>query len=167
MSRMKPITFACRATLSRTPTEIVEQILDVTKWPEFQGYGPIPGIQTAVMERRTPEIVGTRIRVTNRDGSSHTEEIIEWKPDQRLRMQFGEFSPPLSRLASRFFETWEFQQGGEQTNVIRSFEIEAKSWVSWPILWMISFVLKQAIARHLQQLKNYAPSTTESSRFAL
>lgn len=151
---MKPITFACCATLPLTPNEIVEQILDVSKWPEFQGCGPIPGIQTAVMEQRTPEIIGTRIRVTNRDGSCHTEEIIEWEPDQRLRLQFGEFSPPLSHLASRFFETWEFQPDGAQTRVIRSFEMNAKSRFSWPLLWTISFILKRAIASHLQHIKN-------------
>ena len=67
---MKSITFACKKTLPLAPEEIANQILDVEKWPEFQGYGPIPGIKTAEFEIRTANIVGSRIRVTNLDGST-------------------------------------------------------------------------------------------------
>lgn len=92
---MKSITFACKKTLPLAPEEIANQILDVEKWPEFQGYGPIPGIKTAEFEIRTANIVGSRIRVTNLDGSTHVEEIVEWQPDQRLQHQMQDFSPPL------------------------------------------------------------------------
>ena len=92
---MKSITFACKKTLPLAPEEIANQILDVEKWPEFQGYGPIPGIKTAEFEIRTANIVGSRIRVTNLDGSTHVEEIVEWQPDQRLQHQMHDFSPPL------------------------------------------------------------------------
>jgi hypothetical protein len=34
---MKPITFTCKETLTQTPESIAFQILDLTKWPEFQG----------------------------------------------------------------------------------------------------------------------------------
>ena len=44
---MKPITFACHETLPLAPEEIAEQILDVANWPDFRGYGPIPGIKSA------------------------------------------------------------------------------------------------------------------------
>ena len=74
---MKPIIFSCKATLSLAPEDIARQILDLTKWPEFHGYGPIPGIKVAEFEVQTPGIVGSRIRVTNQDGSSHIEEIVE------------------------------------------------------------------------------------------
>ena len=53
-----------------------QQILDLSKWPEFNGYGPLPGIREADFETKTDEIVGTKIRVTNRDGSTHVEEIL-------------------------------------------------------------------------------------------
>ena len=45
-------------------------------------------------------MVGTRIRVTNTDGSTHVEEIVEWEPARRIRLRIGGFSPPLSRLAT-------------------------------------------------------------------
>ena len=149
---MKPITFVCTGTLSMSPNEIVNQILDETRWPDFHGYGPIPGIRIAEMEVRTTEVVGSRIRVTNLDDSTHVEEIVEWKPDERLQLRMGEFSAPLCRLADRFVETWEFQRNDSQTHITRSFEMYAKSMFTWPVLWLISFVLKRAIDQHLLQM---------------
>lgn len=153
---MKPITFACNETLPLTPEEIAEQILDVAKWPDFRGYGPIPGIKSAEFETSTSNVVGSRIRVTNLDGSSHVEEIVEWQPDRRLQLQMGNFSKPLSRLATRFVETWEFERVGNETKAIRSFELNATSMFTKPMLWFISFFLKRAIARHLTELKQAA-----------
>lgn len=147
---MNPITFAYHETLGLAPEEIAQQILDVTKWLDFKGYGPIPGISAAELEVRTPEIVGSRIRVTNTDGSKHVEEIVEWQPDCRLQLHMKDFSAPLSRLATQIEETWEFERVGEQTKITRSFQIHAKSALTWPVLWMISFPLKSAIARHLK-----------------
>ena len=152
---MKPIMFFCQATLLQKPEEIASQILDLSKWPEFNGYGPLPGIKLAEFETKTAEtaeIVGTRIRVTNRDGSTHVEEIVEWEPTRRLRLHMHEFSPPVSRLATAFDETWEFERDGDQTKVIRSFEMHPKSKLTRPLLWLISFLLKRAIARHLEQM---------------
>jgi hypothetical protein len=102
---MKPITFSCEETLLLAPEDIARQVLDLTKWPDFNGFGPIPGIKVAEYEVQTPGIVGSRIRVTNQDGSSHVEEIVEWEPDHRLRLEMKEFSAPLSRLATGFEET--------------------------------------------------------------
>jgi hypothetical protein len=66
---MNPITFSCEKTLPLAPEEIARQILDLTKWPDFNGYGPMPGIRVAEFDVQTPGIVGSRIRVKNRDGS--------------------------------------------------------------------------------------------------
>lgn len=150
---MKPITFACHETLSLPPEEIAEQILDLTKWPDFRGYGLIPGIKSAEFETRTPNVVGSRIRVTNLDGSTHVEEIVEWQPDRRIQLRMGDFSKPLSRLATRFVETWDFERVGHETKAVRSFEMNAKSVLAKPALWLISFFLKRAIARHLREMR--------------
>jgi hypothetical protein len=151
---MTPITFTCHATLQITAEEIAQQILDVTKWLDFKGYGPLPGIKAAEFEVRTPEIVGSRIRVTNTDGSKHIEEIVDWQPAKRIQLQMKEFSMPLSRLATRIDETWEFERDGNETRATRSFQMHAKSVLMWPVLWMISFLLKRAIVRHLKQLSS-------------
>lgn len=150
---MKPITFTCEGTLALAPEHIARQILDLTKWHDFHGYGPIPGIKGAEFEVQTPGIVGSRIRVTNLDGSSHVEEIVEWQPDQRIRLQMKEFSPPLSRLTTGFEETWQFQRTGSETHVTRSFRLHTKSASARLLLWVISFFLKRAIVRHLREMR--------------
>lgn len=152
LNEMKPITFRCHATLSLSPDEIAEQVLDVTNWPDFHGCWPIPGIKTASFDIRTASIIGSRIRVMNLDGSTHVEEIVEWQPDQRIQLYMQNFSPPLSRLATGILETWKFQRIGSETKVIRSFEMHAKSAATWPVLWVVSFVLKRAIDRHLHEM---------------
>ena len=150
---MKPITFSCEQTLALAPEDIARQILDVTKWPDFHGYGPLPGIKSAEFEVRTPKIVGSRIRVTNTDGSKHVEEIVEWQPDHQLQLHMKDFSPPLSRLATRIEETWEFERFGNETKVTRSFQMHAKYALARPFLWVISILLKKAIARHLREMR--------------
>ena len=150
---MKPITFTCEETLPLAPEDISQQILDLTKWPDFHGYGPIPGIKVAEFDLQTPGVLGSRIRVTNLEGSSHVEEIVEWQPDHRIRLQMKEFSAPLSRLATEFEETWEFKRIGNETKVTRSFQMHAKSALTRPLLWVISILLKEAIARHLWEMR--------------
>ena len=150
---MKPITFTCEEALPMAPEDIARQILDLTKWPDFHGYWPIPGIKVAEFDVETPCIIGTRIRVTNLDGSSHVEEIVEWQPDHRIRLEMKDFSPPLSRLATRFEETWEFKRTGNETHVTRSFHLHAKSFLARLPWRVISFFLKRAIARHLGEMR--------------
>jgi Polyketide cyclase / dehydrase and lipid transport len=150
---MKPVTFACNETLTLAPEDVARQILDLAKWPDFHGYGPLPGIKVAEFEVRTPNIVGSRIRVTNQDGSSHVEEIVEWQPTQRIRLHIKEFSLPLSRLATLFVETWDIERVGNEAKVTRSFEMNAKSILAWPVVSMISFLLKRAIAQHLREMR--------------
>ena len=64
-----------------------------------------------------------------------------------------EFSPPLSRLATRFEETWEFQHTDNGTHVTRSFHLHAKTYLARLLLQVISFFLKRAIARHLREMR--------------
>jgi Polyketide cyclase / dehydrase and lipid transport len=154
LPELKPITFSCEAILGIPPEQIAEQFLDLSRWSSFQGYAVLPGIKAAEFEVRTPEIVGSRIRVTNTDGSNHVEEILEWKPDRRIRLQMHEFSRPLSRLATGFEETWDFRCIGQDTKVIRSFELHPSCSAVRPLLWLISILLKRAIARHLRQMRD-------------
>jgi hypothetical protein len=150
---MRPITFTCRASLALAPVDIAGQILDLARWPEFAGYGPIPGIRSAEFEARTPEVVGTRIKVANVDGSTHVEEVVDWQPEARLVLHMADFTPPLSRLATRFEEEWVFERAGDATHVTRSFRLYPKSVLSRPAVWLISLLLRRAVVRHLRQIK--------------
>lgn len=148
--------FSCSEVLEISPDEIVRQILDLDNWSDFKGYGPLPGVKVAEYEVRAPEVIGSRFKVTNTDGSSHVEEIVEWQPDRRLTLRMQAFSPPVSRLATHFDETWEFERHGSETKVIRSLYMYARSALTRPLLWMISLLLKKAIARHLRQMRDEA-----------
>ena len=150
---MKPITFSCEATFDATPDEIAVQILDLERWPEFKGYGVIPGIKQAEFEIGTPEIVGTRIHVTNTDGSSYINEIVEWDPETRVTLEMKEFTGAISGIAARFEDRWEFESESESTRVIRTFRLYPKSLFTRPALSLISGLLKKAICQHLEQIR--------------
>jgi hypothetical protein len=151
---MRPIRFSCSDTLGPAPADIAGRILDLANWTDFKGYAVLPGIKAAGYEVRTPGVVGSRIRVTNTDGSSHVEEIIEWQPDRSLRLRMNEFSAPLSRLATEFQESWAFHRLDKGTRVTRSFELHPKSAIARPALWLISLLLRRAIAWHLRQMRD-------------
>lgn len=153
---MKSVSFSCVATLTETPEEIAEQILDVSNWTDFQGYGPLPGIVSAEFEVRTPEVVGSRVRVRNSDGSSHIEEIVSWDPASKIELRMAEFSAPLSRLATGIDEIWSFTRRDETTVVERSFALHARSFWTRPMLVVISMLLRRAIDRHLLQMRREA-----------
>jgi Polyketide cyclase / dehydrase and lipid transport len=157
---MRPIRFSCTDTLPLTPADIAGRILDLANWTGFQGYAVLPGVKAAEYEVRTPGVVGSRIRVTNTDGSSHVEQVVEWRPDRSLRLRMKEFSSPLSRLATEFVESWAFERAGTATRVTRSFELHPKSAVTRPALWLISLLLRRAIARHLGQMRDLGQPTT-------
>jgi hypothetical protein len=149
---MKPWVVVCTRTSRLTGEEIGEQILRLENWPDFQGYGPLPGIAEAQFEARTASVVGTRIRVRNRDGSTHVEEIVEWKPAERITLEMKEFSRPVSLFASGFVERWQFERAGDETAIRRSIELQHKSFFGWLVLSGISRFLKKALDRHLAQL---------------
>ncbi len=48
---MKPIRFECRETLPLTPNVIAEQVLDLTRWPASQRWGPVRIIESMELLR--------------------------------------------------------------------------------------------------------------------
>ena len=149
---MLSIRVVCSARLKPSPGEIAAQILDLDRWLEFRGYGPLPGIRAAQFEKQTSEVVGTRIRVLNTDGSLHVEEVVVWEPETHLQLRLEDFSPPMSRLARHMVEDWRFSLVEGGTQVSRSMEIVPRHFWTWPLLWCISWLLRGALRRHLQQM---------------
>jgi hypothetical protein len=149
---MKPWVVVCTRTSRLTGEEIGAQILRLENWPDFQGYGPLPGIAEAQFEIRTPDVVGTRIRVRNRDGSTHIEEIVEWQPAERITLEMKEFSWQMKLFSDRFVERWEFERSNGETAIRRSIELQHRSVFGWLVLAAISGLLKNAVDRHLAQI---------------
>ncbi len=150
---MRPITFSTGELLGLSPEEIAGHILNLARWPDFLGYGVVPGIRSAEFERRTPEVVGTRIRVVGTDGSVHVEEIVEWVPTRRMALRMEEFSAPLGWFCTHFDEAWEIEPRGGKTWVDRTFEMYPRSLFWRPAVWVISLFLKRSIARNLRQMR--------------
>jgi hypothetical protein len=129
---MRPITFSYTDGLAPSPGDIAGRLPDLAGWTDFKGYGPLPGIGAAAFEVRTPGVIGSRYRVSNSAGSSLVEEIIEWEPDQSVRLRANEFSPPLSRLATEFGESWSFERVGNATRVVVQRRVRGGPFVSSP-----------------------------------
>ena len=146
---MKPIEIQVTARSSKTPQQLCTGFLDTERWPEFEGYLFLPGVQKAEVVLRTQDMVGTRIRVQNTDGSSHVEEIIEWDPARRIAVQFGEFQPPLSRLATHFVETWQFRETDQGTEITRGMEMVPKGMIGWLVLRMVAILMKKAFEKQM------------------
>jgi hypothetical protein len=160
-----PITFVCSSVVQREPREIALQIPLVERWPEFDGWGPIPGIAKAEYELQTEGVVGSRIVVSNRDGSQHVEEFVEWEPDRRVVLRMSGFSRPLARLARRFDEEWTFTPGSSGgTLVTRKLALYPVSRLARLPLLLISLLLKKAIERHLERMRAEAEAPAGPGR---
>ncbi len=152
MKKIHPITFALTQIIPKPAAAICAEVADVTRWSEFTGYSILPGIERAVYELRTEEMVGSRVRVRNMDGSQHVEEITEWVVGQRIVMKMHDFTPPLSRLATHFVEMWTFVEQGPDTLVTRSFQLFPQGVWTRPLLWGISLLFRRAIGRQLGEM---------------
>lgn len=149
---MKPIEIAISGHIRKPSDEICAEFLKLERWSEFKGYLFLPGIRNAEIVRQTPGIVGTRIKVHNSDGSTHTEEIIEWDVERRIALRFGNFQPPLENLATHFIETWHFKRAGDGTDVTRTMAMYPKSFWARLMLGPISLLMKKSLERNVKQL---------------
>ena len=141
---MRPIEIRVTGRTTRSSAEICEEFLDLDRWPAFQGYLLIPGIVSAHFEKQTPAVVGSKIRVHNKDGSSHVEEIIEWDTTSRVAFRFQEFGKPLRFMASHFIETWTFSASAGGTQVIRQMAMYPTGILGRTLLLPISKMMKKA-----------------------
>ncbi len=151
---MKPIEIKIVGHVQKSAPEICTEILDTDRWLEFEGYSILPGIKSAHFEVKTPDLVGSRIKVQNKDGSTHVEEIIEWDVDNKIAFRFQEFNSPLQNIATHFIETWEFRKSPDGTQASRIMTMYPKGLLGWLILIPISKLMKKAFEKNLHQTSN-------------
>ena len=151
---MKPIEIKIIGHTQKSSREICMEFLDTERWSEFEGYSILPGIEHAHFETKTSGLVGSRIKVQNKDGSSHIEEIIEWDTDNKVALRFQEFNSRLQYLATHFVEAWEFSRSANGTNVSRTMTMYPKGMFGWLMLMPISQLMKKAFERNLIQLSS-------------
>lgn len=153
---MRTVDFACTEIVAIEPAAISERIRDAHRWTEFRGYGIVPGIARAEYEIRTDSQIGSRVRVRNTDGSSHTEEFIAWAPGEYALLRMSGFSPPLSWLTSHIVEEWTLANKPNGTMVTRRFSLQPKNKAGRFLLLLIAPLLRRAVARHLTQIRREA-----------
>jgi len=151
---LNPIEITTNGFVNKTPNDICSILLDTNRWSEFEGYSILPGIEKAEFEKRTAEVVGSRIKTRNTDGSSHVEEIIEWDVNKKVVFKFQEFNSPLKNFATHFIEEWNFLAKDEGTEIERSMKMYPKHVMAWLILKPISILMKKALEKNLMQLSS-------------
>ena len=151
---MKPIEIKIVGLIRKPSPEICQEILDTERWSEFKGYSILPGIKSAQFEVKTPQIIGSRIKVQNNDGSSHIEEIIDWDVSNGIALRFQEFDSPLRNLATHFIETWKFRASSDGTEASRIMTMYPKGVLGWLMLIPISRLMKKAFEENFRQTNN-------------
>lgn len=149
---MKPIEVIVYGATEKTSPEICSIILDMNRWSEFKGYFILPGIKNAGFEVKTPDIIGTRIKVENLDGSSHIEEIIEWDTNSKIVLKFQNFTAPVKYLATQFIEVWKFKKSDNGTEITRIMTMYPKGFLARLLLLPISRLMKKALEQNLCDL---------------
>ena len=150
--------FKCELKSTLSSAEIRSRFLDLSQWPSFTGWGPIPGIQSARYIQQTESILGSVILVKNKDGSTHQEEIIEWEqvsPNHfRFLIRLNRFTGLIRLLSPEFIESWDIKEDRNHrgASINRSFELIGFGLVSRFVLrLLIAPLFRKAIQSHLEQ----------------
>lgn len=159
---MRTTELLCVAVVPVLPTVITEHIADVERWPEFRGYGLIPGVANARYEFRAAGQAGSRVRVRNTDGSTHTEEFLEWESGRRVLIRMSDFSAPLKWFASDFLEEWDLTAAPAGTRITRRFSLRPRNLAGRGVLLLIAPLLARAVARHMEQIGQDAGQKTHA-----
>ncbi len=149
---MNPVEIKIQGHTKRSTQEICAEFLNTNRWSDFKGYSILPGIQNASFETKTSNLVGSRIKVKNTDGSSHVEEIIEWDETHGFSLRFQEFDSSLKNLATHFIETWSFKTSASGTDITRAMTMYPKGVIGWLMLKPISGLMKKAFEHNASQL---------------
>ena len=140
-------------TIDVSAEKLCERIFDTENWKTFEGWGLIPGIDSARYVLKTSNWVGSRIEVKNRDKTTHIEEITEYVSGKSLTIKLHEFSLPVKALVTHFIERWTFfSEPSGKTRVIREMDIFPAHSIASPLLWVVSRLLKRALENHLEKL---------------
>lgn len=148
------ITFTVAADSLISPEQICEEIFDVDRWSCFKGYVPLPGIAKVTMKSPANSIVGTEFYVENTDGSKHKETVQSFNAGKCLIIKMSDFTSPIKNIATHFIERWDFVDTTSGYRINRTLELYQKNAFASLPLWLISRLLKKAVARHTHQIAN-------------
>jgi hypothetical protein len=108
----------------------------------------VPGIIEATLPDGWPLRVGSRIRVQNSDGNVHHEVVTQFVPGRRYAVRM-EVARPASFVLASIEEQVDLHAAGDGAEITRRFELRPRSWLTWPIAWLICHLfLKRAVIAH-------------------
>lgn len=129
-----------------SPSACFQYVTTLANWSTFPGYGPMPGIVRA--SAPGPLALGVRVRVENTDGSVHHERVTAFEPPRSYAVRM-ELTPPASWLMRHIDEAVEFDADGVGTRVTRRFHTVPRSFVTAPLVALITrFLLRRAVEAH-------------------
>lgn len=143
---MKPIVLILESDVQVAALDFCEQLLDLKKWPHVKGNGVLPGMQKAEFRKRTKNIVGTQVLVTNTDGSTYVETVEAWEPAARIELRTDAFSNVLRYLARYFIDTYECTAIEGGTHVKRTIQLVPVNIGGKLFLWYMARQLRKSLA---------------------
>jgi hypothetical protein len=91
--------------------------------------------------------LGSRVRVSNGDGSVHHEVLDGFEPGRRLVLRMELAGPPAFLLAS-IREEVTLAPTARGTAIERRFELRPRSVLTAPMAWVLSACLARAVRAH-------------------
>ena len=126
----------------------------------FPGYGPIPGLARVEFEHGSYQQVGSESRVTNTDGSTHREQVVECDRPRRFAVRIHSLSSPFRLLVRELDESWELSTEGTGSRLHRTFGFTLRSPLVWPLsLPLAQWMFRAAIRHHHQWLAAHFAAT--------
>ena len=122
--------------------------------PTFEGYGPLPGIESATWREAAEQAprLGAVRDVLSRDGTRHVEEIVEFEVEARIADRIHGFRGPPSLFLKQMRDAWQFEAVSRGTRVVRTMHIELRSAWWLPIGLLLRFLMRRAFRRHHRRL---------------
>ncbi len=143
------VTVTETVALRAAPETVFDFVASESGFLSFPGYGPIPGLARVDFVSGGYQQVGSESRVTNSDGSTHREQIVECERPRRYAVRIHALSSPFQLLVRELDESWEVSPTDTGSRVRRTFGFTLRSVLFWPIsLLLAQGLFRGAVRRH-------------------
>ncbi|HEX6590938.1 MAG TPA: SRPBCC family protein [Moraxellaceae bacterium] len=105
----------------------------------FTGYGPLPAVCGTRDQQGAWDGAGQSRTVLLSDGSTAREQLLAYRAPEYFGYRVGDFSGALGFIARHAEGQWWFEAvGTTRTRVRWQYDFVARSWLAWPLLWLLS-----------------------------
>ena len=129
------------------PDRVWALLLDIQQMEMFVGWGPIPGIVDAKRIQGTGSPGSVRA-ISNRDGSTHKEEVMELVQLKHYEDRIFDLTSPLRLMVHDVRDRFALEADGAGTRLNRTFTFELSSVLWWPAAMLIRSAMGVAVTRH-------------------